>query len=230
MSIQTYYDMKVVQLRSTYEPQQLIQLAADTTQKRVTPTTTEEIKINKSLIETLLKARHTSLFEHASISFGIEGISRSLLLQLTRHRISSYTVSSQHYQDYSDYPLSISSKSYWHYKDLYSDAFQTAVSYYNKLLMHGVPKEEARQVLPEAMTCNLIWTINARSLFHFLNLRLCIRNISEMQIFAKHVLAISSKWWPELFDLCGPDCELIGECTQGAMSCKRPHKVNTKEI
>ena len=223
MTIQTYYDMKVVTLRNTESPQTLVQLAADTTQKRVTPTSTKEIKTSNTLIETLLKAKHTSLFEQASISFGIEGISRSLLLQLTRHRICSYTVSSQHYQDYSDYPMSISVTSFKETRiaDTFATAFQTSVDYYQRLLDLGVSKEEARQVLPGAMTCNLIWTINARSLFHFLNIRTCERNIEEMQIFAAKVIKLAIDWWPELFRLCGPDCELIGECTQGAMSCKR---------
>ena len=228
MKIQTYYDMKIITLRSTNNPQALIQLAADTTQKRVTPTNTKEIKLSNTLIETLLKANHTSLFEHASISFGIEGISRSLLLQLTRHRMCSYTVSSQHYQDCSDYPMSVSPENHGSFKHLYSNAFRIAIHEYKRLLRYGLPKEEARQVLPGAMTCNLIWTINARSLFHFLNIRTCKRNIEEMQIFSNYVLALAVKWWPELFGLCGPDCELIGECTQGVMSCKKKKKKKKK--
>ena len=40
---------------------------------------------------------HASPIEHASFTFGIEGVSRSLLAQLTRHRIASFSVQSQRY-------------------------------------------------------------------------------------------------------------------------------------
>ena len=40
---------------------------------------------------------HMSPIEHASFTFGIEGVSRSLLAQITRHRIASFSVQSQRY-------------------------------------------------------------------------------------------------------------------------------------
>ena len=40
---------------------------------------------------------HESPTEHASFTFAIEGVSRSLLAQITRHRIASYSVQSQRY-------------------------------------------------------------------------------------------------------------------------------------
>lgn len=40
---------------------------------------------------------HETPVEHASFTFGIEGVSRSLLAQITRHRIASFSVQSQRY-------------------------------------------------------------------------------------------------------------------------------------
>ncbi|MBQ2324852.1 MAG: FAD-dependent thymidylate synthase, partial [Clostridia bacterium] len=40
---------------------------------------------------------HASPFEHVSITFGIEGVSRAVLAQITRHRIASFSVQSQRY-------------------------------------------------------------------------------------------------------------------------------------
>ena len=51
----------------------------------------------KKLITMLDEMGHDSVFEHVSFTFGIEGVSRILLAQLTRHRISSYSVRSQRY-------------------------------------------------------------------------------------------------------------------------------------
>ena len=48
-------------------------------------------------IRQIKKSGHTSVLEHASFTFGIENVSRSLLAQITRHRIASFSVQSQRY-------------------------------------------------------------------------------------------------------------------------------------
>ena len=50
-----------------------------------------------AFVEMLSEIGHESPIEHASFTFGIEGVSRSLLAQITRHRIASYSVKSQRY-------------------------------------------------------------------------------------------------------------------------------------
>lgn len=52
---------------------------------------------NKNMIDKLMDMHHDSPTEHITFTFGIEGVSRSLLAQLTRHRIASYSVKSQRY-------------------------------------------------------------------------------------------------------------------------------------
>lgn len=48
-------------------------------------------------INKLIGMNHLSPFEHASFTFGIEGISRACSHQLVRHRIASYSQQSQRY-------------------------------------------------------------------------------------------------------------------------------------
>ena len=50
-----------------------------------------------SFVEMLMKLGHESPLEHITFTFAIEGVSRSLLAQLTRHRVASYSVQSQRY-------------------------------------------------------------------------------------------------------------------------------------
>ena len=52
---------------------------------------------SREFVERLAKLGHESPTEHVSFTFGIEGVSRSLLAQITRHRIASYSVQSQRY-------------------------------------------------------------------------------------------------------------------------------------
>lgn len=51
----------------------------------------------KGFISRLAKIKHLSPFEHATFTFAIEGVSRSLTHQLVRHRIASYSQQSQRY-------------------------------------------------------------------------------------------------------------------------------------
>ncbi len=51
----------------------------------------------ESFLDHLSNIGHQSPIEHASFTFGIEGVSRSLLAQITRHRIASFSVQSQRY-------------------------------------------------------------------------------------------------------------------------------------
>ena len=56
-----------------------------------------------SFVEMLSEIGHESPIEHASFTFGIEGVSRALLAQITRHRIASFSVQSQRYVAENDF-------------------------------------------------------------------------------------------------------------------------------
>jgi thymidylate synthase (FAD) len=56
-----------------------------------------DAKKTHNFIQMLMELGHESPIEHASFTFAIEGVSRSLLAQITRHRIASFSVQSQRY-------------------------------------------------------------------------------------------------------------------------------------
>lgn len=61
----------------------------------------EEAK-KRFLIRTLIKKGHFGPFEHPQISFEVEGVSRSLMAQITRHRVGiTFDIQSQRYVDFS---------------------------------------------------------------------------------------------------------------------------------
>ena len=87
--------MKVTLIAHTPEPERTVAAAAklcyspadlDTVMDHLTPEKT------RSFLTMLGELGHESPIEHASFTFGIEGVSRSLLAQITRHRIASYSV------------------------------------------------------------------------------------------------------------------------------------------
>lgn len=135
------------------------------------------------------------------------------MAQIRTHRLASFTCSSQHYQDYRDYEFMTAG--------LDEEAIQimsAAVKKYGEMVDAGMPKEKARQILPEAMHVNIILTANARQLAYMINLRVCRRNTEEMQLAMYKLRHECREWFPDFFNFIGPDCEMMG-CTQGKMAC-----------
>jgi len=136
------------------------------------------------LFRHITRSGHTSTLEHLTYTFAVEGVSRALLAQLTRHRHLSFSVQSQRYVPFGtgnksggfDHvtPDSIHGKTRalqpWGVEyaiDLYEDAMKQAQHAYDLLREAGVPQEDARMVLPNATTCNLVMTGNLRTFLDF---------------------------------------------------------------
>ena len=132
---------------------------------------------NFNRIVNCYKAGHTSVLEHASVTFKVEGVSRACSHQLVRHRLASYCQESQRYNKYSldgdDWyvvPQSFESNAYELAK--FNDSMLQQAEYYRSALRAGMKPEDARYLLPEATKTSLAVTMNLRSLFHFFDLRL----------------------------------------------------------
>lgn len=207
VKIRSYFDIEVNLLRHTEFPDEVIAKACQMN-------TGNEIKSAHALISFLKIANHTSPFEHVYYTFEITGITRALMGQITRHRMASYSMTSQHYQDYRDYPVSRGPA-----ENYYDDCWNEIVGKYQEALDNGMSKEEARMILPNAMTVNFIWTINARSLMNFFQQRMCKRNTKEMQIFADKIFKVVWNAHPYIWSGVGPVCYETGKCNQGRMSC-----------
>lgn len=141
------------------------------------------------LIRHIMKSKHTSTLEHLNYTFAIEGVSRSLLAQLTRHRHMSFSVQSQRYvkmgsEDKSggfDYvtPTSIKKGIAEEntlidgetIENLYEAYMSDVQGIYDTLRKAGVSAEDARMVLPNAATCNMVMTCNLRTLLEFYSKR-----------------------------------------------------------
>jgi thymidylate synthase (FAD) len=220
----TYDDLEIEILQSTFRPHELVAKACALTQKQDFINVTGS-KNHGNLIKYLFTANHTSPFEHAYITFLISNVSRSFLAQITRHRMGSFTSASQHYQRYDNYPNILDPQML----DLeeVGTFLEQANAMYSHLIANAIPKEEARQILPNAKGVNIIWTVNARSLLNLFNQRLCKRNVKEMLNFAQQLHIICIKWFPDLFKHASPDCTKTGSdgyCTQGHMQadvCKK---------
>jgi len=128
------------------------------------------------LIRFIMRSGHTSTTEHISFTFAIEGVSRALLAQLTRHRVGfSFSVQSQRYVRFGsgdksggfDYVIPESIRGKIGAEAIFKATMRAAQIDYDLLRDAGVPSEDARAVLPNAAACNLVLTGNLRSIIEF---------------------------------------------------------------
>ncbi len=97
--------------------------------------------------------------------------------------------------------------------------------FYEGLVDAGVPKEDARFVLPNACTTRIVFTMNGEELVHFLRLRTCSRAQWEIREMAIKILKTLRNKFPGLFEHVGPNCYYLGYCTEGKKSCGKPQEV-----
>jgi len=133
------------------------------------------------LFKKIISLKHHSCLEHINFQISLEGISRSFMAQITRHRHVTFHISSQHYQDHSDYlyvrPKFINPKS----DKLFTKIIEDINSAYKQMLEYGEKHYIAREILPNATSCKIIMSLNLRELRHIFKLREGPENTPEMQ-------------------------------------------------
>lgn len=224
--------MNVTLLNFTPEPEKTVTLAARLCYSGDTLAELEE-KVEsvptEKFLGRILKMGHLSVLEHASFTFGVEGISRATSHQLVRHRLASYSQQSQRYvtarQPEYIIPESISGDA--ERKKRFEGAVKKLYKLYGELIEEGVPAEDARFLLPNAACTKVIVTMNARELLHFYRLRCCERAQWEIREMATLMLALAKKEAPFIFRDSGPAC-VRGACSEGEMTCGKPKEIRKK--
>lgn len=239
--------MKVTLLQCTGEPEKIVAAAAklcysdsgvDHILEGLTPESTDKF------INMLMNLGHESPVEHVSFTFGIEGVSRSLLAQITRHRLASYSVKSQRYvkegmfefitppeiekipeakeiflrtmeQEQKAYDNLTDILFKKHFVDLTEQGIDEKQA---KTKAEKLAIEDARFVLPNACETKMVVTMNARSLINFFHHRCCTRAQWEIRALADEMLRLVKEKAPVLFKNAGPSC-VSGPCPEGKMTC-----------
>ena len=136
---------------------------------------------DKALIDRVgNKYKHASTLEHLVYTFYIKGISRALLQELARHRIASLSVKSTRYtlkelkqtNPFKEDDYENAKKFIVLTGNTYVDtASIKALNNLQEILKMGIANDIAKFCLPESYKTELTWTINARSLQNFIELR-----------------------------------------------------------
>lgn len=248
--------MKVKLIAYTPEPEKVVAAAAklcysnariDTLIEGLTP------EKSRDFVKMLASMGHESPTEHVSFTFAIEGVSRSLLAQITRHRIASFSVQSQRYVNLKqpefvtppeieadprsleqfNRSMEMAAENYHQVTRILKEAHKAtfmAQGMEEKEASRAAEKkalEDARFILPNACTTKMIMTMNARSLNNFFAHRCCNRAQWEIRQLADEMLKLVYEVAPSLFVKSGPSC-VRGACPEGKMSCGQMVRVREK--
>ena len=141
------------------------------------------------------------VMDHVVYMFEIEDCSRVTTHQLVRHRTVSYDQESQRFSAATKEgvvtPPSIQSNDAGH--EAYDEALKAVYSAYEKMVAAGVPKEDARYILPSAIKTKLVMTLNARSLMHMVWQRTALQAQWEIRELATTLRMLAQEATPELW-------------------------------
>ena len=248
--------MKVSLIAYTPEPEKTVAAAAKMCYAAADVDTVMEGLTDEKVanfVDMLAEIGHESPIEHASFTFAIEGVSRALLAQITRHRIASYSVQSQRYvaEKNFEYVLPPEIEKDSKAKEIFLNSMSRAhedylqiseilsEKYVEEFLAVGCDEKEAKRkaqkkaiedarfVLPNACDTKMVATFNARSLQNFFKHRCCNRAQWEIRELATEMLKLVKQVAPNLFKKSGPPC-LYGKCPEGKMSCGKMIEVKEK--
>lgn len=218
--------MKVTLLAHTPDADRICAAAARSCYSdKPSSTLVETMKNPAKMLANVVSMGHHSVIEHATFTFCIEGVSRSLTHQLVRHRIASFSQQSQRYVSLQEatYVIPDSVKEVEGAEEIYRNAMDAAWKAYNDLEALGILAEDARYVLPNGCTTNITVTMNARELMHMFSLRCCNRAQWEIRQMADEMLRLCKEACPVIFAYGGPAC-VRGPCPEGEKCCGNPRK------
>jgi thymidylate synthase (FAD) len=224
--------MKVALLQHTPDPERAIALAA---RLCYSPVAIDELQEKLSgsditaFLDKIMSLGHQSVLEHATFTFGIDGISRACSHQLVRHRLASYSQQSQRYVTHVKRFAAVTPPSIQEHSGaikLFEEQLLALHTAYARLIELGIPAEDARYILPNAAETKIMVTMNARELRHFFELRCCERAQWEIRAMAVEMLKLVTPLAPTIFRAAGPGC-LVGPCPEGTMTCGNISQVRT---
>jgi len=168
------------------------------------------------LIRQVVASGHHSVLEHASFTFAVEQISRSASHQLVRHRLASYSQQSQRYVR-GPFPY-VTPDSWARAGQELAGRYHATMAELNRLyeeaLAAGLPAEDARFILPNAVTTNLTMTMNLRELVHTVGLRTCERAQWEIRELFERVAGAVRGVDAFLGGFLVTKCERLGYCDE----------------
>ena len=151
-------------------------------------------------IKRLIKMGHESPLEHAYATFRIKNCSRAMTHQLVRHRLMAVSQQSQRYVEEEEFTYVVPESMPAELVDEFHHDMQAIQQMYKKWRDKGLKKEDARFVLPNACTSEIVVSANFREWRHILSVRTAKGAQWEIRKAANLILDILKQNSPVCFE------------------------------
>ena len=172
--------------------------------------------------------KQAKLLEHFNYTFKIDNFALIILKHLTRHRMQSLaTPSLAKIVDANKFVIPETIKANPELLEDFKKCIKENRKLYNKLL----PEVDPRLLIyltPHSAGVDLVSTMNARELLHFLNLRTCTRAQWVIRDLANEMIAQLKRVDKKMFEGFGPSCYTYGVCPEGRMCCGKQQEMKKK--
>ena len=154
------------------------------------------------LIKKVLSSGHKSVMEHQNFSIAFDDVSVLVEQFMIEHRLAAYTVKSRRYVDFSGAGYIIPENLEGEAKDIYCKHMDVLFALYEKLTGAGVPREDARFVLPYSFRSNFYMTVNGRELVRIIGEMVNGRgaHIAELKYLGLQLKAQLEEVYPGVMD------------------------------
>lgn len=176
-------------------------------------------------IRQLVKDARPRELEMLSYGFTVKNVSLSCVTHFTRHRMQSLIV--PFVEDAllnGGYVLPESVKANKEALEIYENAFRNNLENAKKISALGADNTLLAYFALSGNTVDILFTMNAREILHFMKLRTCTRAQWEIRDAAGDMLSGLMESFPALFKHFGPSCAVTGFCPEGRLSCGRLQK------
>lgn len=160
-------------------------------------------KSTEELIKKVIRKGHHSVLEHATATFRIKGGSRVFTHEMVRHRLMSPSQESQRYVEYGKTkqyefvtPPDVEKS---RFKDDFEKKALEAKELYSDMVKEGIPKEDARYILPNATVSEIVISANFRELRHIFEVRCHQRAHWEIREICLEMLKMMKRKAPIVF-------------------------------
>ncbi len=156
---------------------------------------------NTKLIDKVTRSGHTSTVEHIFFNLAFENVSVVVEQFMIEFRLASFTVKSRRYVDFADCGYYIPDFADEQMKVTYMNNMDKFFDAYSFLTENGVPKEDARFVLPYCFYSNFYCSLNGREVINVIRAMLYGRGskIGELKSLGESLLQQCKKLAPGLF-------------------------------
>lgn len=159
----------------------------------------QDAEKNEKLIGKVTRSGHNSVLEHVMYNFAFNDVSVVVEQFMIEFRLASFTVKSRRYVDFNDAGYVVPEFNNEEITKRYKAHMDSFFEDYQYFLDNGVPKEDARFVLPYCFCSNFFCSMNGRELLHILDAMLNGRG----------------KKYPEIYDLGLQMLEQAKQATPG---------------